>query len=87
MMLIIHPVVDCGAPESIENGQVKYNKTTYKSKATYSCNACYSLEGKKKRSCKQSGVWSKKAPTCVLEGNVQQIIHNYNNFFFCGNNC
>jgi len=66
--LLLYAVVDCGAPESIENGRVVYTNTTYRSKAQCSCNPCYYLQGWEKRSCKQGGVWSKEPPTCVLKG-------------------
>ena len=74
----VHGAVDCGAPETIEKGRVDYTET-YHSKAQYSCNPCYYLQGWEKRSCKQSGVWSKELPSCVLKGEVVKyyIVHVY----------
>ncbi len=65
--LIIHTAVDCGPPKAPQNGRVDYQITTYQSKAYYHCDACATLVGVQRISCKKSGLWSKTLPKCVFD--------------------
>ena len=54
--------VDCGDIGEIEHGEVKYEATTYKNIAKYSCQNGFTLRGPTDRQCTSSGHWSKKTP-------------------------
>ena len=56
--------MDCGDLDEPENGEVSLTGTTLGSKATYSCDDGYVLEGESRRDCQSNGKWSGKAPTC-----------------------
>ena len=62
--LIFSIAVDCGVLDDPENGEVSLSGTTLGSKATYSCNDRYVLEGESTRVCQSNGKWSGEAPTC-----------------------
>ncbi|XP_045201085.2 sushi, von Willebrand factor type A, EGF and pentraxin domain-containing protein 1-like [Mercenaria mercenaria] len=58
--------VDCGAPESIDNGAVSYPATDYGSAAMYTCNTLYNLtNGDAVRFCQNNFTWSGKTPECI----------------------
>lgn len=59
--------IDCGEPVGIDNGRVYYTNTTHKAVALYTCDGCYRLAGKERRTCKLSGAWSNSPPKCVRE--------------------
>ncbi len=69
-MHIAHAAVDCGSPKAPQNGRVEYQITTYQSKAYYHCDACATLVGVLRISCKRSGVWSKTLPKCVFDKGI-----------------
>ena len=46
----------------IENGEVKYEETTYKNIAIYTCLKGYTLKGNNERQCGSSGHWSGRLP-------------------------
>ena len=46
----------------IENGEVKYEETTYKNIAIYTCLKGYTLKGNNERQCGSSGHWSGRPP-------------------------
>ena len=54
--------VDCGEPEPLAHGHVRYEDTTYKHVAHLSCQPGYTLKGADTRLCTTSGIWSKKQP-------------------------
>ena len=56
--------VDCGGLDDPDSGEVSLTGTFLGSKATYSCNDGYVLEGESKRFCRSNGKWSGKAPKC-----------------------
>ncbi len=56
--------IDCGTPPKPDNGRVDVEKTTFQSKATYSCGPNYRLDGDMERSCLAEGTWSGSLPTC-----------------------
>ena len=62
--LILSIAVDCGVLDDPENGEVSLTGTILGSKATYSCNSGYVLEGESTRVCQSNGKWSGEAPTC-----------------------
>ena len=50
------------------HGRVEYTDgLKYKSKATYSCEAGYSLQGDSQRACQADGNWTNESPTCKGE--------------------
>ena len=65
---LLFTVVDCGILINPTNGQVSHTAgTTYRQKATYSCDAGFNLVGDNIRMCQVAGVWSGNAPTCQGE--------------------
>ena len=59
--------VDCGAPDSVEHGQVTFLDTTFQAEATYICDPGYELRGSNNfiSRCISSGKWSPtELPTC-----------------------
>ena len=65
---LLFTVVDCGTLINPTNGQVSHTAgTTYRQKATYSCDAGFNLVGDNIRMCQVSGVWSGNAPICQGE--------------------
>lgn len=57
--------VDCGPPESPENGTVSFTSTTRNSRAMYSCNDGFTQVGSELVFCRATGSWSNVAPECV----------------------
>ena len=57
-------MVECPALSNPTNGIVSFSQTTVFSKATYSCNDGYFLNGPQIRECQANGAWSGIAPTC-----------------------
>lgn len=50
--------VDCGDPEKADYGEVKFDITTYKAQATYSCESeYYALSGEETYRCSLDGLW------------------------------
>ncbi|CAN8001467.1 unnamed protein product, partial [Ixodes hexagonus] len=60
--------MDCGAPESVENGQVVllHRRTTFNATVEYVCNTNYTLVGKPRRVCGEDGRWNGSQPSCQL---------------------
>ena len=60
------PVVDCGAPPVLLNGDTLLFNTTYNSIVTYGCNSPYvfSETSSENRTCLPSGHWSEETITC-----------------------
>ena len=58
-------VVDCGALESPEFGDVNINETTFGSIANYSCQTGYVLNGTSERVCEEDGQWTDLMPQCT----------------------
>ncbi|XP_068111393.1 complement C1r-B subcomponent-like [Hyperolius riggenbachi] len=62
--------VDCGAPQSIYNGEVRYLSTNHTAEARYSCKSeYYTLSGEETYSCSLDGRWlnhkgQSEPPTC-----------------------
>ncbi|XP_072280795.1 complement C1s subcomponent isoform X2 [Pyxicephalus adspersus] len=62
--------VDCGAPEEVDYGEVKYEESTYKSEAKYNCKSkYYTLSGEETYHCSLEGLWvnskgQSDPPTC-----------------------
>ena len=58
-------VVDCGdLSDSIQNGAVTIQGTSYGQQATYSCNNNFGVDGAEVLTCEASGQWSSEPPTC-----------------------
>lgn len=62
--------VDCGIPESIDNGKFNLvsNVTYYGSAVLYECNDYFQLDGHGRRLCLENGTWSSETPKC--QGNT-----------------
>jgi len=56
----------CGVPDNIDNGSFKPVKKNYffRNKIWFSCNAGYTLQGKKDFACQADGSWNGNFPTC-----------------------
>ena len=50
---------------AVDNGIVCYNDTRVRSKATYHCDAGYTLSGSQERVCQCDGIWTGDIPMCV----------------------
>jgi len=57
----------CSSPDQPDNGSLKPKKNTYYSgdKLWFSCEAGYTLEGKKDLLCQNNGQWNAEFPICV----------------------
>ena len=49
---------------NIANGAVNVTSRTVGSRATYTCNDGYRLQGDKQRECQRNGQWSGQEPVC-----------------------
>uniref|UniRef100_A0A147BFW2 Putative eel-fucolectin tachylectin-4 pentaxrin-1 domain protein n=1 Tax=Ixodes ricinus TaxID=34613 RepID=A0A147BFW2_IXORI len=60
--------MDCGNPESVENGQfvLLHRRTTFNATVEYVCDANYTLVGKPRRMCGEDGRWNGSQPSCLL---------------------
>ena len=67
----INTFIDCGTDYQIEFGTINYQErwTTYKSRATVTCDKGYTLEGEEYVTCLSSGTWS-TLTRCVAHGIV-----------------
>ena len=67
-------VVDCGIPDTPDNGTVLHSAdTTFKSLALYDCDFGYSLVGPQLRSCLEDGEWSEEEPYCQRKAKIHII--------------
>ncbi len=58
--IVVH---DCGFPETLVNGTVLFNETTFGAFASYICDIGYNLNGNNSIECTFEG-WSGKVPIC-----------------------
>ena len=61
-------VANCGPLSAPDDGQVSFEPdgtTVFRSRAVYSCNTGFTLDGDKTRVCREDETWSGSAPTCV----------------------
>lgn len=58
--------IDCGSLQPIPYGTFKYlqNTTFIGSEVAYSCSNSHKLQGKSKRKCMETGIWSDETPRC-----------------------
>ena len=61
---LLFTVVDCGNLANPRNGKVDLTGTTFGSRADYTCNRGYMLDGPQSRSCRADGAWSGREPKC-----------------------
>jgi CUB/sushi domain-containing protein len=54
----------CPEPRDLANGTVIVSGQTFQSRATYTCDPGFSLDGPKDRSCSSNGKWTGKEPLC-----------------------
>lgn len=65
-------LIDCGPPESPQNGLVVLrNGTTLGARATYQCKVGFRLSSEEPRFCLTDEVWSGTVPTCTRECHQQ----------------
>ncbi|XP_033637046.1 sushi, von Willebrand factor type A, EGF and pentraxin domain-containing protein 1-like isoform X1 [Asterias rubens] len=57
-------IINCGKPDSPENGRFRGYDFTYQRIATFACNQGYRLEGAPTISCQSNGQWSMTSPRC-----------------------
>ena len=56
--------VQCGLPESPENGKAHYTALAYKSVVTYTCKYGFMVVGDDTRTCGEDKRWSGQDPKC-----------------------
>ena len=69
-------VADCGSLPNPRDGQVTFEPagtTVFRSRAIYSCNFGFSLQGDKTRVCQADETWSGSEPKCVRKLYVLSI--------------
>lgn len=61
--------MDCGEVKDLEHGVISLEngKTTYGSKAIYSCHENYTLVGHEVRVCGDDGHWTNSPPQCLFD--------------------
>ena len=65
-LVLIVVLVDCGAPEVLDDGSsVEYSGTGQGSIATYSCKVGYEMSGEDTRRCLANSTWDGAAPHCL----------------------
>ena len=69
-LTLFSPVLDCGQPPAVVNGEIEFTTTTVGSKAIYSCEAGRHHIGEVVLECLDSGEWSGVPPLCL--GKLQQ---------------
>ncbi|XP_019850127.1 PREDICTED: CUB and sushi domain-containing protein 3-like [Amphimedon queenslandica] len=62
-------LIDCGGLLNPLNGRVLLTGTDAGSRATYSCNEGFVLQGPQRRVCQANGQWSGRDPTCIPRRN------------------
>ncbi|CAI5438708.1 unnamed protein product [Caenorhabditis angaria] len=76
-------MVDCGKPQTITNGRVEVDSTTYESIANYSCHPGYRLIGPDTLVCGDRAEWTPSVPFCYDIATLQEIkgaaSHEHNN--------
>ena len=74
-LLLCCCLVDCGTPESLENGKAQYQSTTVGSQVTWSCNQGYTLVGPRTSVCGGDSTWSPAVPRCQLSSKTEHAWH------------
>ena len=62
--LPICQLIECPAPQEIDNGQFVVESLTYLSVVTYTCDEAHQMEGSSKLTCQSDKRWSSEAPVC-----------------------
>ncbi|KAL4236643.1 biological adhesion [Mactra antiquata] len=58
--------MNCGDPDNVTNGNVRFDDTSFQGTAVYECNVGYILEGDSTRICGRNKQWSGSVPTCTI---------------------
>ncbi|XP_052257236.1 sushi, von Willebrand factor type A, EGF and pentraxin domain-containing protein 1-like isoform X1 [Dreissena polymorpha] len=58
--------VECGVPQSVQQGNTTFNETSFQSFVSYVCDKGYYLVGDSIRVCQRNKSWSGNVPTCEL---------------------
>lgn len=77
MFSLFFAYVDCGKPQSIQQGDSNFVKTTYGSVVTYSCQDGYILNGQSAMKCDlQDGepFWNSVPPVCEIKCKTEMLI-------------
>ena len=61
----IYLVRDCGEFRTLVNGKVHVIDTTYQSRANFTCEDDYYLDGASSAVCLANGTWSDETPRCI----------------------
>ena len=51
-----------------DGGQIDYKDTLYNTRASYTCNPGYDLNGTNVRTCAADGLWDNSEPWCRKKG-------------------
>ena len=72
--------IECPVLGDIANGAVTLTSRTVGSRATYTCNDGYRLQGDRQRECQRNGRWFGQEPVCVgmYERKSSQLSGCYN---------
>ena len=57
--------IDCGDPPSVSDGNVVFVSTGMDSRATYTCDRGYRLQGSSVRTCQDNEQWSAQSQRCI----------------------
>ena len=80
-LAVNRPIIDCGPPESTENGRVTALwGTTVGSFAWYFCNSGYELVGAEMRTCTVSGDWEPQLPICERKNDHMTLMYRHNTY-------
>ena len=60
----LREAVSCGNVAKVAHGRTLVGMTTYQSKAFYTCNKGYELEGSSVMTCGEDGTWLGTEPSC-----------------------
>jgi CUB/sushi domain-containing protein len=58
--------IDCGDPPSVSDGNVVFVSTGMDSRATYTCDRGYRLQGSSVRTCQDNEQWSAQSQRCII---------------------
>ena len=79
VILYFSVVADCGQLSDPTDGQVTFEPagtTVFNSRATYSCNSGFSLQGDQTRDCQADETWSGSEPKCVRKSKKLKVLES-----------
>lgn len=75
--ILMYVGVECGTLETIANGRVEFDATTFPSVANYSCDVGFTLLGVSQRACQAEATWSGQEPVCQGTSKHTYKQHNF----------